>query len=267
METPPAHAAVCPRCGYNLYALTVPRCPECGLTFTAEQWHSGRLCDPAPTSVDQADEWQPHQVMLGSLRDLVRATSDPRWPLAGMDPVGKPASAILALLGGILWLWLAAALPLTFAGVLHGRASPAAAAKVAMLEWSPRIIVLGLASGILSLGVMLLRRRDDLIAQTTRYRARLTCHWVVGSAAYTVIALSLGCLLVPELSTGIPHPWPLLSLWPAIAVRRRSRTAGVPQPRQAPWHIALIGIGLAILFGLAGLLVPRSLEPPIWACF
>lgn len=131
----------CPRCRYDLRAQVEPRCPECGLTFPAEDWHGGILREYLPARMDRVDPWQPHQVLGAGLVDMLHGLTRPHWVFTQLDPRGSLGQAVLAALAGSLWIYLASVVLVSAGIIVRHTVSPRAAVLDALFFVAPRILV------------------------------------------------------------------------------------------------------------------------------
>lgn len=263
----------CPRCGYNLRGLTMPRCPECGLTFSGEQWGSGVLREHIPTWLDRCDPWQPHQVLIRSLYELLRGALRPGWLATKLDLNGPLVPAGLMLVVGGLWLYGALVVLLAIAICLHSGASPAASVRFAAWCWSPRVLVMAVAASILTLGGAIQPSVMAMTHPTFRQYFRLLGYWIPCTSAHALVPVVL-LLVVPELVLNVPRIVPVLAALPALGAlvwawwRQRS-AAKVAQSTMVQRIALLAGLGgwVVLVWRLARLVLPTSLEPPLGAYF
>jgi hypothetical protein len=190
----------CPRCRYDLRGQTVPRCPECGLTFDDEQWSTGLLREDRPTLLDRADPWQPHQLLLRSLADMLRIVL---WPprLSKLDIHGPLWSAAVMLVLGLAWSTAIAAVGFAIAFYLRVDTSPAAAWRFGI--WAGPRVVLAHSYALMCIVVffyelaILRPGRFDLRAPIRGFSwtfSAIVLATTVLSVAATVLSGSLGML-------------------------------------------------------------------------
>ncbi|MFH1746194.1 MAG: hypothetical protein ABIG44_04035 [Planctomycetota bacterium] len=258
----------CPRCGYNLRGLTTPRCPECAFEFTFEELRGGLLRENIPTWLDRCDPWQPHQVAIRSLYELLRGALRPRRLLTKLDVNGPMAPAWLMLICGTLWLWLLTAAIVAVGIVLHTGASPAVAMKSGILVWGPRIVLPSLA---FACGLTILATTPVSLGAsrpTIHQRFRLGAFLWPTLTAYGCIPAAAVLSSVPELvlEVGLPQLTPIFLVALVLRLGKR-RTAQAP-PRSY-WLALTLLILVCLLAGkaLAAWLRPDSLEPPWWVYF
>jgi hypothetical protein len=264
----------CPRCRYNLRGLPTPRCPECGLTFTPAEWQAGVLREHIPTSLDCCDPWQPHQVLLRSLYELVHGALRPGWLVAKLDLNGSLRSAGLMIVFGVLWLYILVTALVAVAVYLHTGASPFASLISAAVCWAPQVLVVALVPGAATHAIASLPPVLHINRLSARQHLRLAAYWVPAAAVY--VALPLAALLAtPDLVLGQSGSWPGLMLTPlgirlGIIVVHRLRRAPPLTSGGVHWVfapvLALAGGG-ALSDWLAGRLLPTVLDPPLWVYF
>ncbi len=253
----------CPRCDYDLRGARAPRCPECGLTFTAADWDTGLLREHVPSHVDVCDVWQPHAVLLGSLYELLRGVLRPRWVLRTLDLRGSLGRAGLTGLCGTVWLYVLAVALISVAGGLHGGASPAAALKAAALYWAPRVVLVAMLSALLSFGAVVQPVMAGVAALDGRAQLRLTAHWAPGAALYVVGLVGVLLLLVPAFATEVsPHIWPVLAVVPLVRGAGRD-LARRPGRASWVWRLASALLWVGLVFWTPRIW-PGSLVPPAW---
>lgn len=263
----------CPRCGYNLRGLTMPRCPECGLTFSGEQWGSGVLREHIPTWLDRCDPWQPHQVLIRSLYELLRGAVRPGWLATKLDLNGPLVPAGLMLVVGGLWLYGALVVLLAVAICLHSGASPAASVRFAAWCWSPRVLVMAVATSILTLGGAIKPSVMAMAHPTFRQYFRLLCYWIPCTGAHVVVPLGL-LLGMPELVLPATEIIPVLTAFPALGanfrILWRQRSLAKAAPDTAVQRVALavgLGVWVVLAWWLGRLILPTTLEPPLGVYF
>lgn len=274
MQAPGERDLRCPRCRYDLRGQTVPRCPECGLTFDDEQWRSGVLREHVPTALDRCDPWQPHQVLLRSLYELVRGAIRPGRLLSSLDLRGPLSSAILMFVFGSLWVYLLASILVAIAICVHGGASPAISLETALLYWSPRLLMLVYAIALLLCPYATLPFVTHAPRATFRQYLRLELCWIPTVGVYALLPLVL-LVATPTVALQMPRVWTLLIALPAATLVFRSwRNVGEQAGTRRVDLIVQIAAALAgfavIATGsrwLATQILPLTLEPPLWVYF
>jgi hypothetical protein len=253
---------VCPRCRYNLRGLTVARCPECGLTFSAEEWAAGVLRENVRTWLDRCDPWQPHQVLIRSLYELVRGALRPGWVISKLD-LGGPLWAAGLMLGcGAIWLYVLTVMLVGAATVVHTGASPAAALRWAGLVWGPRIVAVAFLSAAAVLGMLRLLRVPRALKLGWREQVRLVGYWVPSAAAWAVVPVATALLVAGNVAMEFWRPWPLGAGLPVVVGLVRELR------RQRALRLGLCAVLLvAWAWGcpaLARALLPGELEVGMW---
>jgi hypothetical protein len=176
------------------------RCPECGLTFTAEELASGLLRENRATWLDGVDSWRPVQVLIRSAYEFMRGIARPRRLLLTVDVNGPIAPAVLMLVCGIGWLWLLTGALAALGVWLHTDTSPAAALRAGLLLWGP--LATGTALFAMA-GPLLLILRGDVMRvarPTRRQRWRLGCYAAPMLAAYACLPAACSMCLLAEMN-------------------------------------------------------------------
>ncbi|MBU0638047.1 MAG: hypothetical protein KKB50_04220 [Planctomycetes bacterium] len=252
----------CPCCGYNLRALTTPRCPECGLTFSVAQIRSGVLRWNVPTWLDRCDPWQPHQVVLRSLWELWRGALRPGRLLRQLDLEGPLLPAVLMLVVGVGWLWVLGAALAAAAILVHTVASPAAAVRVAALVWAPRMAVVCLPPALVGVLCALLPFVLGIPLGGWRRAFRLGAYWVPAVCLWGVVPLGVGMLVVPDFALELRWAAPATVLIVAAVALLRARTKALRGWQAGLLVVVLVVMGV-VMWGL-GRVLPGALELPLW---
>ena len=254
----------CPRCTYNLRGLTTPRCPECGFEFSFEELEAGVLRENIPTWLDRCDLWQPHQVLSGSLYELIRGALRPRRLLAKLDVNGPLVPALLMLVCGTLWLWLLTSVIAAVAIVVHTGASPAVALTAGMLVWGLRTVAAGLILSFILVMPILTPGFMRVAKPTVLQRFRLGAYLWPTIASYGCIPVAISLCMVPEFRLAPQVVWILLLvlMWllPARTDRLRRVSLLRAVDRSAVYAVAFV---LALMFAW-WVLWPDALDPPWW---
>jgi hypothetical protein len=87
------------------------------------------------TALDAADVWQPHQVLLGSLRSLFGGMMRPRALFRQLALDGPPAAGWLMFVFGTAWLWLLTGGLCALAVDRAAPASPSLALRAGLWWW------------------------------------------------------------------------------------------------------------------------------------
>lgn len=257
----------CPRCGYNLRGLTVPRCPECGLAFEFAELESGFLRQNIPTGLDRCDPWQPHQVLLRSLAALVGGAVRVRRRLRTIDLNGPLTPAWLMLAGGTLWLWLLTTGLAAVGVAVHTGVSPAAAIKAAAWLWAPAMLAAHYAAAVGALAVLELPGPMRVARPTVRQKLRLIAYLAPALAAQGCVPLAVTLALVPDFALGVRWVWPLVTLLRGLAAARGELRPGGVRRRELAVSLLGVGLGTGAALFLTAWLLPETLEPPAWAYF
>lgn len=267
---------LCPHCGYNLRGLTAPRCPECGLRFTAAALQSGRLRDAVAAKSDLADPWQPHQVALASLWDLLAASWHPGWRMRRLDVQWQPVETrwrgvMIMLLGSYVWLYVLATLLITAAIVEHTAVSPVLAWREAALRRAPAAVLFGGAGGLAayltvvsSAGFRLTRPRLGTWLRLGAHAVpALTLH---GLVAYGLLLLGFGDQGLILRQGGLLPLFPLLVGVPRVLLELHARPGRVNWLegwRQLAWRLLPAAVAVWWLAPLADRVLSTDLVP-VW---
>lgn len=260
----------CPRCKYNLRGLTSERCPECGLDIDADELAVGIPRENIETWLDRCDPWQPHQVLVRSLFELLCGALRPWRRLHTLDINGPTAPAVLMLAFGTLWVWLVAALLTAAATFVYTGASPAASLRCGVLLWAPRLLAAAALPVLTGALVLRIPQVARIAAATTRQRFRLAAYWMPAVAAWCCWPLALGLLLSPVFTTGMLWAGPLAAGLLALYVSARATSQA--QTLRPPQRLLLVSNAAAVFGSLAGAylshsILPTTLEPPYWIYF
>lgn len=260
------NAVLCPRCRYDLRAITQPRCPECGLAFTWQAWQSGLIRVEVPSAMDRVDPWQPHAVLWAALVELSRCAVSPKRALSRISLDGPWHTTPLVLIVGALWVYVAVVAILACATGIHANVSPYVATRNALLVTAPRTTACSLVAAFLAFVLVATPARTCVASLSPRGWLRLAAHWTPAVALYAAVPWAVAWLISPELGAGAPSFAPLL---PLVAL--------LPQLVRGPWSrsgrlgVGRLQVALACLLlwtvgvPLAGFkLLPDSLEPPLW---
>lgn len=237
--------------------------------FTAEQWAARVLREHEPSAVDRCDVWRIHQVLWASLRELLRGALRPGWIFTRLELNGSLARAGLMLISGTLWLWVATTTLIGLATLWHTGVSPYMAFKSAAVHWSPRALIVVLAS---STGIVAAFAQPHVMCVprfTARGFFRVLGHGVPAVGLFHVVLEAVPLVLVPELVLPTPfamHMWTGVGYIVVLAVTTRGG-AGIP----LRWRIAQLAGGLAgwvlSTTSFANAVLPATLEPPTWLYF
>jgi hypothetical protein len=273
VDAPVDRDLYCPRCRYNLRGLATPRCPECGLTFPEGQWAAGVLREQIATRLDRCDPWQPHQVLARSLYELIRGGLRPDRLLTKLNLDGRLVPAGLMFVFGVAWLYLLMTALLATVTCVHTGASPAAGVRSAALYWSPRVLLVTIATSVATFGCAVQPAALRVSRPTRRQYLRLAGYWVPCAGLLVVIPLAL-MLVVPDLVLPEPGIIPLLMGLPGLGVlggvawrHRAMQKAGRRTGFQAVIGLAGLGGWIVLVLWLARLVLPTELEPPLWIYF
>ena len=254
----------CPRCGYNLRGLDTPRCPECGLTFSAEEWAARVLREHVASWLDRCDPWQPHQVLIRSLYELTRGALRPGWVVRKLDLKGPVWAAGLMLICGAIWLYVLTVVLIGAATVLHTGASPAAALRWTGAVWGPRMVAVAFLSAGLVYGLIALLGIPRVLRRGWREHLRLLGYWLPSAAAWAVVPVGVALLAAGDLAIEFRWQWPMLTVLPAIGTfmgtQKGQRRVGARIALYAVLFVAWI-VGCPML---AEALLPGELEVGMW---
>ncbi len=260
------HTALpCPRCRYDLRGQEQPRCPECGLLFSLDQWEAGILRENRATMLDRVDLWQPHQVLLAAMWDLVGNALRPLQSLLAIDVRGPVRSAVLMLVIGVGWLYAIGTVVLSVALYLREPISPHLSLKVAGLVWMPQLLGLALIVPVVS-GLLICDRGLVRVARVdARASVRLVCYWVPMAAAWgvvfsLVVMLGLGGSGAAGLVAAVLPVLPVLAPSGRGSLRGRAR---FPVVRLAALGVLCVGWAVGSPW-LGDLVLPESLAQSIW---
>ena len=256
----------CPRCRYNLRGLITPRCPECGLEFDQQDARAGFIREHIATKLDRIDLWQPHRVLLETLLQLLRTIARPGRLVRTLDLNGPTAPAFVMLIVGIGWIYLLCGSAAAIAINLKFGASPFASAKCGFLLWAPALLATYVP---LSLAATLFTCQSWIIGTaglTVRQVIRLMGYLAPVMIVWTTVPVLLSLLLAPEFISVLGKLGaasiivPVVQItWPPI------RAARVSKPAIGESLCDLLAVAALVLtFHFAPLLLPSSLEPPIW---
>jgi hypothetical protein len=218
------------------------------------------------TWLDRCDPWQPHQVLIRSLCELVRGALRPGRVVSKLDLTGPLWAAGLMLVCGTLWLYVLTVVLSAAATVVHTGASPAAALRWAGLIWGPRVVGVALISGGLVFAMIVLLGIPRALRPGWRQHVRLLGYWVPSAAAWAMVPVGVGLLAAGEVTMEFWRPWPLLAGLPALRVfmGRAERGAWRRSGLRMVWCGALVvvwGLGCP---ALAKVLLPAGLEAGWW---
>ncbi len=270
MDPPGDQDLFCPRCRYNLRGLITPRCPECGLTFSQDQWQTGFLRENIPTWLDRCDPGQPHQVLLRSLYELIRDTLRPRRLVATLDLNGPLVPAALIFTFGIGWLYILTTVLIAVATYIHTSASPFASLKSAAFFWTPRILIVALGYATV-LSLLLISRDLIRVARPTpRHYLRLVAYWIPMAATYVLVPFAVMVLAIPDFTLDGPPLWLLPAFFVAVATVTSATRRRKPK-RGARFGLALIALVICAALvhlgqRLIDALLPATLDPP-WSIY
>lgn len=253
----------CPRCRYNLRGLTEPRCPECGFSFSFAEARTGWLRDNVPSALDRCDPWQPHQLLLASLRDLVRGVGRPSRYLMHADVTASTGRALLMCICGLMWVWLATGMILAVAAATCTGASPAAALRAGLFPFAPLVLYYPALGATCVLPAVSLRVLGPAPAATQRLR--LTLRGLPILTAWGALpAASSYLFLAPAVARVQTMECALLAALPVVALARGPKPR-VPARTVLRWAVlAGLAAGTGLLYGyqiheFSGVNIP---EPP-----
>lgn len=261
----------CPRCGYNLRGLTVPRCPECGLRFAEEAWQRGEIREHVATSLDRCDPWQPHQVLLRSLWELSRAVLRPSRLLTKLDLNGRVWPAGLMFVFGGAWVYVIAVGLVATAMCLHVGTSPYASVKAAAGQWVPRALLATLALGLASCGLLVVPGALHVRTPRMRQVCRVAGYWVPAMMAYALLVPAALLVVVPAYAAGAPKSIGMLialavslGSWASVVLRGRPLLSEPDTPGGSRPVRAILFAWACLVVGLVvcGALFPKTLDLP-----
>lgn len=263
--TPPA--VLCPRCGYNLFGVGAPRCPECGLAFDAADLAAGVARENRPLRLDRCDPWQPHQVLVAGVLDLLTAALRPRTILRRTALHGPIWTAPLLAAVGLLFIVLVHVAHVSLAAVMHAGVSPAAGLRHAWREWvaatlavhGPAAIFVGVAWSLGARGAAALRAG----------RLRLGAAGALFYCFWAILLLSVGVAILPQMGAVSWNAFSsaaaaLVSWWLCRSALRR-QSAG---PRTVLGALLLHAAALGVAQFSAQLEIAQpGLNPPLASYF
>ncbi|MBL8878032.1 MAG: hypothetical protein JNG88_02840 [Phycisphaerales bacterium] len=252
----------CPACGYDLRGFANARCPECGSAFDINQLRAGAARVNEPTWLDAADVWQPHQLLIRSLFELIVGAARPSARLTRTSVTAPISAALVMFVLGELWITLICAALLALGIALHCDASPAACARTALVVWAPALLVVraALYAGLVwpATDARLLR----VAGVTWKGRARVAAYWLPALGVWCSLAVALGAAAAPDFA--LPLAWMAPTLTSAAAMLGIARAAGRRFRQIGPFAVACCVIAICAAVLAANLVLPDRFEPPIW---
>ncbi len=260
----------CPRCGYNLHGAGAPRCPECGLAFDAADLAAGIARENRPLRLDRCDPWQPHQLLVAGVFDLLTAALRPRTILRRTALHGPRWSAPLLAALGLLAILLVHMACIALAAVVHAGVSPAAGLRHAWREWllatlavhGPAAIFAGVAWAFAARGA----------AGAARFRPgglRLGAAGAIFYCFWAILLLSAGVVLLPQMGAVSWNAFSnaaaaLVSWWLTRSALRRQNAGRRTLLGVLLLHAAALGIAQ---FAAQLEIAQPGLNPPLAAYF
>lgn len=252
----------CPACGYDLRGFSNARCPECGSTFDVEQLRAGAARVNEPTWLDAADVYQPHQLLIRSLFELMWGAVNSSARLARVSVIAPTSTAIAMVLLGELWNFILCAAVMAIGIALQTTTSPAASVRTAILLWSPVLMLIRWAmyTGLVwpALDARLLR----VVGVPLKARARVPAYWLPSLGLWCSLPLALGAAAVPDYV--LPLAWVAPTLTSTAAMLGIVRVAGRRLTQVGVFAAACCILGACAAAVTASRLLPDRLEPPIW---
>lgn len=249
----PADPALrCPRCRYDLRGQLEPRCPECGLTFPPAAWAVGQLRDSRPTTLDRADLWQPHQVLIRTLYELIAGALRPRYRRAHLDLDAPVAPALVMLVVGLAWVYVLLAALVAFGESRSGVLSPWLAVRHATQVIAPAILLTAFVVVAGALPLALRRRALRVPRITLRGWVRTAGYSIPSFILYWVPALGVAIVLDEHGPLWFVYAPAVLVLLCAIPPLRSDRTRGNTGDDRPIRRAGIIPALILFAFGVGG---------------
>lgn len=251
----------CPGCGYDLRGFAEPRCPECGARFDIRQLQAGTARAEQTTWLDRADVWQPHQLLIRSLYELIRGLFRPTSRLRHISVHTEPPNGALMLLCAEFWIILLCAAVFAVAIATRTGASPAAAVHAAFGVWTPVLLAVRLSLYVFLMWVAADPRLLRVADTPLRARMRVAGYWMPVIGFWCSAMQSV--LIVAEPEFGLPMAWIAAAFAAGLALFSVFRAAGPRLRGIAPFATALCLLAGCAASVASQWLFPDTLMPPI----
>lgn len=252
----------CPICGYDLRGFAEPRCPECGVPFDIRQLQAGTVRVERPTWFDSADPWQPHQLLVRSLVELVRGLFRPNRRLRHVAVRADPWNGVRMLVCAECWIAFFCALVLSAAMVMRTGTSPAAAVRTAAWVWTPALFAVRASLYLFLVWAAVDARLLRVADVPFRNRAAVAGYWMP-IFGFWCSTLQVG-LIAAEPQFGLPMAWIAPGLAALSALVSLLRSAGPRLRSVAPLAAVWCILAGCAASAVSRLTLPDTLPPPLW---
>lgn len=252
----------CPACGYDLRGFADARCPECGSRFDIAQLRAGAARLNQTTWLDTADVWQPHQLFVRSLYELLAGAFQPNARLARVDVNGPAAAAVAMFLLGEFWISMLCAVPLAMGIALQTETSPTGAVRAAMIYWMPRLLFVRWTMYAFICWPAMDSRLLRVVGVTALGRFRVIAYWLPALGFWCSVPLAVFIAVTPDFALSLAWTAPILT--GCLALFGIARVAGRRLRSIATFAVACGILSMCAGGFAASHLLPGSLMPPVW---